>query len=67
MPATDVKGHLTLKPVRVGWLGREWKAFEREIRMAFEEGLETGVLDRPYEFLFEEDARASSACGSCRR
>jgi branched-chain amino acid transport system substrate-binding protein len=53
---TDMARHLRLKPIKIGWLGREWKAFEREIRMAFEEGLEKGVLDRPYEFVFEDDA-----------
>jgi branched-chain amino acid transport system substrate-binding protein len=47
---------LRLEPVRVGWLGLEWARFEREIRMAFDEATERGVLDRRYEFLFEEDA-----------
>lgn len=47
---------LKLQPTRIGWLGMEWKHFEREIRMAFDEGTERGVLDRRYEFLFEEDA-----------
>jgi len=47
---------LRLKPIKVGWLGMEWARFEREITMAFEEGIERGVLDRRYEFLFEEDA-----------
>jgi len=41
-----------LKPTKIGWLGREWRRFEREIRMAFEEGVERGVLDRRYEFVF---------------
>ena len=47
---------LRLQPVKIGWLGMEWARFEREIRMAFDEGIERGVLDRRYEFLFEEDA-----------
>jgi branched-chain amino acid transport system substrate-binding protein len=47
---------LRLKPIKVGWLGMEWARFEREISMAFDEGIERGVLDRRYEFLFEEDA-----------
>jgi branched-chain amino acid transport system substrate-binding protein len=47
---------LRLEPVKVGWLGMEWARFEREIRMAFDEGIERGVLDRRYEFLFENDA-----------
>src|SRR5260370_32884116 len=47
---------LKLKPIKVGWLGMEWERFEREIRMAFDEGTERGLLDRRYEFLFEEDA-----------
>jgi branched-chain amino acid transport system substrate-binding protein len=47
---------LRLEPVKVGWLGMEWRRFDREIRMAFDEGIERGVLDRRYEFLFEDDA-----------
>jgi branched-chain amino acid transport system substrate-binding protein len=47
---------LRLKPTKIGWLGMEWTRFEREITMAFDEGIERGVLDRRYEFLFEEDA-----------
>ncbi len=47
---------LKLQPIKIGWLGMEWQRFEREIRMAFDEGIERGVLDRRYEFLFEDDA-----------
>src|SRR6478609_527161 len=47
---------LKLAPIKVGWLGMEWARFERELRMAFDEGIERGVLDRGYEFLFEDDA-----------
>jgi ABC-type branched-subunit amino acid transport system substrate-binding protein len=47
---------LLVEPIRIGWLGMEWSRFEREIRMAFDEGVERGVLDRRYEFLFENDA-----------
>jgi branched-chain amino acid transport system substrate-binding protein len=47
---------LKLQPIKIGWLGMEWARFEREIRMAFDEGIERGVLDRRYEFLFEDDA-----------
>jgi branched-chain amino acid transport system substrate-binding protein len=47
---------LQLQPIKVGWHGMEWQRFEREIRMAFDEGIERGVLDRRYEFLFEDDA-----------
>jgi ABC-type branched-subunit amino acid transport system substrate-binding protein len=47
---------LRLEPTKIGWLGMEWPRFEREIRMAFEEGVERGVLDRRFEFLFEDDA-----------
>ncbi|MER5181559.1 ABC transporter substrate-binding protein [Streptomyces sp. NPDC002896] len=47
---------LGLAPIKVGWLGMEWARFEREIRMAFEEGVERGVLDRPYEFVMEDEA-----------
>jgi branched-chain amino acid transport system substrate-binding protein len=56
--ATDaIEGrYLRLEPIKIGWLGMEWQAFEREIRMAFDEGTEKGLLDRRYEFLFEQDA-----------
>lgn len=37
---------LRLAPIKIGWLGMEWARFEREIRMAFDEGIERGVLDR---------------------
>jgi hypothetical protein len=47
---------LRLEPIKVGWRGMEWARFEREIRMAFDEGIERGVLDRRYEFIFENDA-----------
>jgi ABC-type branched-subunit amino acid transport system substrate-binding protein len=47
---------LRLQPIKVGWHGMEWRRFEREIRMAFDEATERGVLDRRYEFLFEDDA-----------
>lgn len=47
---------LKLQPIKIGWHGMEWQRFEREIRMAFDEGIESGILDRRYEFLFEDDA-----------
>nr|MDT0664724.1 ABC transporter substrate-binding protein [Micromonospora sp. DSM 115978] len=47
---------LRLAPIKIGWLGMEWQRFKREIQMAFDEGIERGVLDRRYEFLFEDDA-----------
>ncbi len=47
---------LRLQPIKVGWHGMEWARFEREITMAFDEGIERGLLDRRYEFLFEADA-----------
>src|ERR1700712_129806 len=47
---------LRLAPTKIGWLGMEWARFEREITMAFDEGIERGVLDRRYGFLFEADA-----------
>jgi branched-chain amino acid transport system substrate-binding protein len=47
---------LRLEPIKIGWHGMEWARFEREIQMAFDEGVERGVLDRRYEFLFEADA-----------
>jgi len=57
MPGTNVEERwLRLQPIKIGWLGMEWSGFEREIRMAFDEGVERGVLDRRYEFLFEQDA-----------
>ena len=47
---------LRLEPIKIGWLGSEWRGFEREIRMAFDEATERGLLDRRYEFVFEENA-----------
>lgn len=47
---------LRLKPIKIGWLGMEWKHFEREIRLAFDDAIDRGVLDRRYEFVFEDDA-----------
>jgi branched-chain amino acid transport system substrate-binding protein len=47
---------LRLEPIKIGWHGMEWARFEREIQMAFDEGVERGVLDRRYEFVFEADA-----------
>jgi branched-chain amino acid transport system substrate-binding protein len=47
---------LRLQPIKIGLHGMEWARFEREVRMAFDEGIERGVLDRRYELLFEEDA-----------
>ena len=47
---------LKLEPIKIGWLGSEWRGFEREIRMAFDEATENELLDRRYEFLFEYDA-----------
>ena len=44
------------QPIKVGWLGMEWRGWEREIHMAFDEAVERGVLDRPYEFVFEANA-----------
>jgi len=54
--ATIEERWLRLEPIKVGWLGMEWARFRREIQMAFDEGIERGVLDRRYEFLFEDDA-----------
>jgi branched-chain amino acid transport system substrate-binding protein len=56
MTALEEQRWLRLKPTRIGWLGMEWRHFEREIRMAFDDAIERGVLDRRYEFVFEEDA-----------
>jgi branched-chain amino acid transport system substrate-binding protein len=47
---------LNREPIKVGLLGGEMKAFEREVRMAFDEGIERGLLDRSYELVFELDA-----------
>ena len=47
---------LRMEPMRIGWLGMEWHHYEREIRLPFDEAIERGVLDRRYEFLFEDDA-----------
>ncbi|MBL7489647.1 ABC transporter substrate-binding protein [Frankia sp. AgB1.9] len=56
-PAPSIEDRwLKLAPIKIGWLGMEWARFEREIRMAFDEGTERGLLDRRYEFVFEQDA-----------
>jgi ABC-type branched-subunit amino acid transport system substrate-binding protein len=47
---------LNRAPIKIGWLGTEWRAWRREIRMAFDEGVEQGLLDRGYEFVYEDDA-----------
>ena len=47
---------LKLEPIKIGWLGSEWRGFKREIRMSFDEAIEQGLLDRGYEFIFEYDA-----------
>ncbi|HQV57935.1 MAG TPA: ABC transporter substrate-binding protein, partial [Ilumatobacteraceae bacterium] len=47
---------LRLEPIRIGLLGMEMERFEREVRMAFDEGVERGVLDRRYELIFEANA-----------
>src|SRR3954452_18299528 len=57
MPGPSIEDRwLRLEPIKIGWHGMEWQRFERELRMAFDEGTEKGLLDRRYEFLFEEDA-----------
>jgi branched-chain amino acid transport system substrate-binding protein len=47
---------LRLEPVKIGLHGLEMERFEREIRMAFDEAIERGVLDRRYELVLEKDA-----------
>lgn len=47
---------LRLEPIKIGLLGLEMPRFEREIRMAFDEGIERGLLDRRYELVFEDEA-----------
>jgi branched-chain amino acid transport system substrate-binding protein len=47
---------LQLQPVKIGLLGLEMERFEREVRMAFDEAIERGVLDRRYELVFEKEA-----------
>src|ERR1700712_496527 len=56
MAETIEERWLRLAPIKIGWLGMEWARFKREMSMAFDEGIERGVLDRRYEFLFEDDA-----------
>jgi hypothetical protein len=55
-PEVVEKRWLQLEPIKIGLLGMEMRRFEREIRMAFDEGLERGVLDRRYELVFEDNA-----------
>ena len=54
-PAVEARW-LRLEPVKVGLLGLEMERFEREVRMAFDEGVERGVLDRRWELVLEKDA-----------
>ena len=54
-PAVEARW-LRLEPVKIGLHGLEMERFEREVRMAFDEGVERGVLDRRYELVLERDA-----------
>jgi branched-chain amino acid transport system substrate-binding protein len=56
MAETIEERWLRLAPIKIGWHGMEWARFKREIEMAFDEGIERGLLDRRYEFLYEDDA-----------
>ena len=47
---------LLVEPIKIGLLGMEWRKFEREIRMAFDEGIERNLIDRRYELIFEDNA-----------
>jgi ABC-type branched-subunit amino acid transport system substrate-binding protein len=47
---------LKLEPIKIGLLGMEWQGFKRELSMAFDEGIERGVLDRRYELIYEDNA-----------
>jgi len=47
---------LLVEPIKVGLLGLEHHKFMREVQMAFDEGIERGLLDRRYEIVFEENA-----------
>jgi branched-chain amino acid transport system substrate-binding protein len=45
-----------MAPMKVGLLGLEMERFEREVRMAFDEGQERGLIDRRYELVIEREA-----------
>src|SRR5580700_8047044 len=44
-------------PIKIGWLGAALDGpgggYDKIHRMAFDEGVESGLLDRPYEFLLQ--------------
>lgn len=47
------------EPIRIGWLGSALDGpgggYDKIHRMAFEEGMESGLLDRPYEFVLHPE------------
>lgn len=47
------------EPIRVGWLGSALDGpdggYDKIHRMAFDEGVESGLLDRPYEFVLHAE------------
>jgi len=44
-----------MEPIKIGWLGVPWDRFQREIQLAFDRGVERGLIDRSYEFVFVEE------------
>lgn len=47
---------LKLEPIKIGLHGMEWRYFEREVRLAFDQAIEKGIIDRRYEIVIEENA-----------
>src|SRR5580692_3528556 len=47
------------EPIKIGWLGAALDGpgggYDKIHRMAFDEGVESGLLDRPYEFLLQAE------------
>jgi branched-chain amino acid transport system substrate-binding protein len=44
-----------VEAIRIGWLGTPWDRFEECIRLPFDDAVEKGLIDRPYEFVFEPE------------
>ena len=54
--------------IRVGWLGSALDGpdggYDKIHRMAFDEGVESGLLDRPYEFVLHAENGLPTRCAS---
>jgi ABC-type branched-subunit amino acid transport system substrate-binding protein len=44
-----------MEPIKIGWLGVPYGHFDKVLRLAFDDAVQRGLLDRPYEFVFEPE------------